>query len=247
MFAWIVTIGEWIWNGIQVGIDAIVVALQFAARVLKTGLLGAWSAVRFTWSDIIRPLGQILDDAYHGLEGLYKNVIRQALDWLTRVTRAVRSVYNTILRPIVNTFERLRQITQLLELLHVPFAAKLDRELADLERRIITPLRLVIQEFNHLVNRVESYVLTVENLFQRVTHLGSIARDLNAIQNFHWRAWAQSLSPTWTATPNPPAQLKSTTDHVALFDAVVAGDDEGSGLNVTGSLALFDQVVQAPS
>lgn len=235
-----------VWQGVQAGIDAIVVALQWAAGALKTGLLGAWQAVRFTWSDIIKPVGQWLAAAYDRLKALYTTVIKPALDWLKRVTDAIKRVYNTLLKPILSTIDNVRKVLQLLELLHVGFAAKLDAELADLERKLSLPLQLVIQEFNKLTNRVESYVLTIENLFTRVTHLGSIGRDLKAIQNMHWGAWSASLGAALTGTPPAPATLAPTSDHAAVFDAVIAGDDAGAGFSVGAALDLFDTVTAAP-
>lgn len=239
MWGIITGIASFIWGGIQAGFDAIVVALQWAANALKTGLLGAWSAVRFAWSDIIRPIGQAVDWAYDRLKTLYTAVIQPALAWLKRITAVVRSVYNTLLRPILNTIDHVRQVLQLLELLHVSFAAKLDAELADLERKLSLPLQLVIQVLNGISNRIESYVLTAENLFQRVTHLGSIGRDVQAIQNIHWGQWVSGLTDAQRATPATPGALAPVDDHVALLQSALTDDTVGDGIDIAGAVALL--------
>lgn len=245
MWGVIVGVAGWIWGAAQTAIDAIVIALQWAAGALKTAVLGAWQAVRFTWNDIVKPIGRFIDDAFQRVKALYTNIIKPSLDWLKRVTHAIRSVYDSVLRPILNTIDRVRQVLQLLELLHVPFAAKLDAELADLERKLALPLQLVIRALNGLTNRVESYVLTAENLFQRVTHLNTIARDLKAIQNLHWAGWTEGLSTAARAKPPAPAPLAPATDHAATLTSVLNGNFDDAGVDMQPAIDELNRALAA--
>lgn len=244
MFGWILGALGFLWNGIQAGFDAIVAALEWSVGALKSGLLAAWQAVKFTWSDVLKPIGRWLDDAYQRLRDAYTDVIKPGLDWLQRVTNALKSVYNTFLRPILSTIEQVRRILKLLELLHLQFAAQLDADLAKLEQKLSLPLQLVIGEFNKLTNRIEGFVLTADNLFVRGTQLASIGRDIQSISNISWNHMIDGIGTKTPVRGGAPLQPATGADLTATFEAAAA-DDGDSDAALAAATAALDELASA--
>lgn len=233
----------WIWDGIQAAADYVVIALQYAYYALKAGLGAVWDAAKFAYNDILKPIGQFLKDAYDRLKSLYNSILKPILDWTKRITDALRKVYNTFVRPILSVIDGARKILTLLELLHVSWAKALDDALANLEHKITTPLQLAIQVINAIDSRIESYVLTADNLFRSVTLLGSIGRDLNPILNMQWNRMMDTLRPYKTDPPGGAAGLASIDEHLDLLGDALANDEVGAGIDVAGAVQfLSDQL-----
>jgi hypothetical protein len=247
MFAWLGALVGWIWNGLQAVSAAIVAALQVAVVLLKVAIGAVWSAARFLWTDLLKPIGQWLDAAYQRLRAFYESVIAPVKDWLDRIVATVRGIYDTLFRPILTAIDGLRRVLELLRLLHVQWAAQLDAELAALEDKIAKPILAIIQFVNGIQNTIDRYILTLDNLFQRVTMLGTIGRDLNPILNMQWGRLLGTLTPKQRAGPTGADDYHTVDELSTFLDAIVAGDDETSGVDTAGAIAYFEQVVGAPA
>lgn len=240
MWAIFTTIISWVWNGIQAVGDAALIALEYAYTFLKKFASAIWDAARFTWEDVVKPIGAWLDAAYQRLKAVYDAVIKPALDWLGRVTSAIRNVYNTVLRPILSTIDNLRRVLAILASLHVAFAQQLDDALTALEKKITGPLQLVISVVNGIANQIEKYVLTVDNLFVQATHLASIRRDLQPIVNLHWDNFLRDMPSEMKDGPTGPVDFQPPNDQLVWLDAAMAGDVENSGVDIEQTLAVLD-------
>ncbi|MBZ5560170.1 MAG: hypothetical protein LAO77_23175 [Acidobacteriia bacterium] len=222
MFAFITTLVSWIWNGIQATADFMVTVLTVAYHVLRVAGTAVWDAAKWTWGTIIRPVGVFLEAAYTRLKTLYASIVAPVLDWTQRIVTTLKKLYATYVQPLMDAVDGVRRMLELLQLLHVQLAKQIDDALATLERKISAPLLLAIQTINVIDNRLESYVLTVDNLFQRATHLNSIRRDLNPILNFQWNRTMGNVKGALAHVHASTPELTPIQDHGAFFSAAIA-------------------------
>lgn len=243
--AFIGAIISWVVGAFQVVSDAILTALVFAYHFLRAFAGDIWTAAKFSYQNILKPIGVWLDRVYQRAVALYAKFVQPVINWLDRVTATLRRIYMTVLAPILSTIDGLQRVLKLLELLHVAWAQQLDDELTALERKLSLPLQLAIQFINSITNRIESYVLTAENLFQRVTHLNTLRRDIGAVQNIGWNALMRNVAPRLSGWHQTPAKLAPLSDADAHLDSLVNGNGEAVGVDVSAALQEFDAWVQA--
>jgi hypothetical protein len=245
MWALIGSVIGWIWDGLQAAETAVIYALQVAYIWLKAGVSAIWDAAKFVWSDVVKPIGSWLEDAWQQVKGIYDRFIAPAVAWLQRLSAALKLVYNTFIAPILTTIDAFRKVLNLLELLHVQWAQQLDAALQNLEHKITGPLLLVIQTINAIDSRIESYVLTVDNLFNSFTLLGSISRDLNPILNFQWSRLMGTLTDKQKAGPSGASGLEIYDQHVTTLDQALAGDEESTGADIAALVKVLDDALMA--
>lgn len=245
MFELIGAVIGWIWNGIQALTTAIVYGLVAAYHFLAAFAGDIWSAAKWSYQTILKPVGLFVDKIYKRAVDLYDHYVQPAIDWLKRVTAVARKLYFTLLSPILATIDGVQKVLKLLELLHVQWAADLDKALAELERKLSLPMQKTIQFVNGLINRVESYVLTAENLFQRVTHLNTLRRDLGAVQNIQWNSLLRNVKGLRPSQLKPSDKLASVDAHLQLMEDVFNGNDEKTGIDVEQIYRLLDVVAAA--
>lgn len=227
MFALIGAVVGWVVSAFQAVTDVIVYGLVAAAHFLFAFGIIIWDGVKFTYANILKPIGLFVDKIYQRAIALYNKYVEPVVKWLDRVTATLRRIYMTVLAPILSTIDGVQRVLKLLELLHVAWAQQLDDELAALERKLSLPLQLAIRFINSITNRIEAYVLTAENLFQRVTHLNTLRRDLGAVQNIQWNSLLRTVAPRRAArVVGPPAPetaeafVETFGDHFAIDQAV---------------------------
>jgi hypothetical protein len=103
----------------------------------------------------------------------------------------VQWIYDRFLRPIFDTIEIVRRTLQLLAALKVRWAAELDAKLAELEGRLLWPIREAyryINETRDVVNRI----IDLDGFFQRATLLRSL-----------WRYQVEALEIWWASIHKP--------------------------------------------
>ena len=148
-----------------------------------------WDVLQKFYGRVLRPF----------VEWSWRNIVKLH-DWLKRtlsplftfldaLRRDVLKIYNRWLRPILDTIDTVRQVARLLAEFHVPFARKIDDALADLEARLMRPIRLALSKINELIYWMDR-VVDFNGLFQRLTLIESAItyeRDM-------WRVWWLSVS-----------------------------------------------------
>lgn len=241
MFELIGAVIGWIWNGIQAITTAIVYGLVAAWHFLAAFAGDIWSAAKWSYQTILKPIGLFVDKIYKRAVDLYDHYVQPAIDWLKRVTAVARKLYFTLLAPILSTIDGVQKVLKLLELLHVQWAADLDKALAELERKLSLPLQTAIHFVNGIINRVESYVLTAENLFQQVTHLNTLRRDLGAVQNIQWNSLLRNVKTELAKNPWKAATLAPPGHYDSILDAHLAGEANVDGVDVSALVQFFDE------
>jgi phage-related protein len=234
-----------VWDAIQTVADYAILALTYAWQFLKAFAGDIWTAAKYVYTDILKPVGEFLHRAYDRLKAIYDKVVAPIERWARRITNAVRGVYNAYFRPILSAIDGVRRVLELLTLLHVQWASQLDKALADLEQKISAPVQEVIGVINHWVNRIESFVLTADNLFRRATLIGSIQRDLNSITNLSWNRSLRSVQHKYTVDDVKEEALMGADEFVQFFDAVADEDEEGTGVDFSAARDVFESMAGA--
>jgi hypothetical protein len=245
MFGFLASLVSWIWDGFQAVSDAVVAGLVAAYHFLSAFAGAIWDAAKFSYQNILKPVGIWLDKMYQRAVLLYDQYVQPVIKWLDRVTAVIRKVYFTVLAPILSVIDGVKRMLALLALLHIQLAQKLEDELTALERKLSLPLQAAIQFLNGIINRVESYVLTAENLFQRVTHLGTLRRDLTAVQNIQWGSLLRNVPRALSAPAPARAPLAPIADADAILQNVVDGDGALVGIDVSAASQEFETWLSA--
>jgi hypothetical protein len=241
MFAFIGLLAGWIWQGLQAVADYALIALTAAYQFIRAGLGAVWDAARWSYTTILKPIGEFLHRQYLWARELYKAFVQPVIDWLHRLSDLLRRLYTTFVQPILSAIDGVQRILGLLELFHIQWAQDLDDALQRLEDKISKPLQLAIQFLNRIASRIESYVLTADNLFQRVTHLRTIQRDLNPVLNMQWGRLLGTLTDKQRAGPVGPSDFVSADEHIQLMEDVFYGNDDATGIDVESALALMER------
>jgi hypothetical protein len=242
MWVWALVLVQWVWNGLQVAADVAITLLQFAYRGLRAFGVAVWDASGWFYKNLLKPVGDFIHRAYDRLRGLYEQFVQPALNWLHDLSNLLRKIYSTFVAPILSLIDGVQRVLQLLELFHIQWAKELDQALQRLEDKLSQPLQLAIRFLNQIVNRVESYVLTADNLFQRVTHLRTFQRDLNAVLNLQsWRLMG-TLTDKQKAGPAGAQPLAAADDHLQFMEDVYNGNDQATGIDADGALLLMEQI-----
>lgn len=126
---------------------------QFYTTVLRPFITWAWSQVQRLHSWLVKTFGPIIKH------------LRQLREWILRT-------YDKWLRPVFATLDALRAIFRTLEIFHVPFADAIDRKIADLESRLLAPLRFALVKINEVIGWIDR-IVTFDGLLQRATLIES--------------------------------------------------------------------------
>jgi hypothetical protein len=234
MWGWIVIFAGWVWDALQAAADYAIIALTYAYKFLKAGLGDVWGAAKWSYNSILKPIGNFLHAAYDRVKAVYDRFVQPAINWLHKVSNLLRKLYVTFVQPILSAIDGVQRLLQLLELFHIQWAKDLDDALERLEEKISRPLQLAIQFINSIVSRIEKYILTADNLFQRLTHMRTIQRDLNSITNMHLGGLIKTLDPHLVKDGVGPIGLSSVDDDREYFrkiydelDGTIATDGVG--------------------
>lgn len=193
----------WIWKGLEVVgrvslhvLHASVIALWGFARSVFNGLLdlgklaahgfkAAWGLLRQLYTDILRPVWIKFWKLIDRLRGTLERIFRPVLDFLNTIREELLGFYDDWIRPILDTIGIARKWLNILSLLHIDFAKKLDAKLASIEDAIDAPFRFVLGQLNALINLVNR-IVTADGLFQRLALVRSLERDMLYVDRL-WR------------------------------------------------------------
>jgi hypothetical protein len=238
-------IAGWIWDGLTAAAAATVAALSatvsflwgFAmatydglivvGKELLAGLGKAWDFFQLTYDDVLKPAWDKFYSMFDRVRTWLNDTFGPVIQFLQTVRTQILAFYKTWIKPVLDTIDAARSVLKVLEALHVAWAQKLDNALGDLEARINAPFLFVIGKLNELLNFVNR-VMTADGLIQRIAHLRTLARDIDATWSMLLQAKTRPLSgddqygitrSSETATPKTVVD-----DTIAMFEG---GDSEG--------------------
>jgi hypothetical protein len=197
-FGWLITLAELVFAGLHAAADVVIAYLAWAVNALfflgqlaynalvelggvaMRGIRQAWRFFRWTYDDILAPAWRKFWRLVDVVRGTLERVLRPVFAVLRRIRDELLHLYAKWVRPVLDTIETTRKVLRVLSALHIPFARKLDHQLAELEEKIDRPFRYLLGKVNEVINFVNR-IATADGLFQRLALVRSIARDWQVI------------------------------------------------------------------
>jgi len=179
-FGWLadkaVTVALVVWHAIQV----VGSALGHFAIGLGQVLAKVYKLFASFWSAVLRPFIGYVWRAVDHLQAWLKGTFGPALKFLEMLRQRTLDIYNKYFKPVLDTIDVARRTLQLLAVFRVQWARELDRKLAELQDAILWPIREVMLRLNQAMDWINR-IVTLDGLFQRLTLLRSITRDIGRI------------------------------------------------------------------
>lgn len=147
-----------------------------------------WSTLKSVYSDILKPAWDKFNSLVTRLHGWLQTKFAPILKWLTTARKYVQGIYDTFVKPVVDVIDVAKQALNILAQLGVAWAKQLEQDLSELEAKIEEPFNYVEGKLNELINWVNQ-IVDLDGLFQRVTLLNSLVRDVNN----EWRILINSV------------------------------------------------------
>jgi len=199
MFAWLITLGQWIWNGIQAATTATVAFLSATVQILwsvvrATGSLlwkvgsHVWTFFRATWDHVLKPAWDKVFKFVDRVHDWAEKYLGPTLRKLNDLRKRLNGFWKTYVRPILDIIDVTRRVLQLATTLHIPFAHAIDVALGNIEATIERRYQQLLGALNDIINLVNR-VITLDGLVQRVALIRSLERDYV----FAWRALTNSF------------------------------------------------------
>jgi hypothetical protein len=183
------------WAAEVSAVDGVIVTL---VREIQTALTGLGNAIKAGYTivarlagfilqalatvlkELLRGMLKVLEDIREVLKHIYDDVLKPLAAAMAKLRQRLMDIYERFIRPVLIVIQDIRKVLRLLAAFHVPFAAKLDRTLADLEKRITGPFLLLLRYTNAVANWV-NLIITNGYLLQRSVFLNSIKHYVGSI------------------------------------------------------------------
>lgn len=145
------------------------------------------------WRGVLRPFITYVWRNIERLQKWLKDTLGPALKFIDSVRQRVLEIYDRYFRPIFDTIEVVRRTLQLLAALRLDWARELDRKLAEIEDRLLWPIREAMFRLNQVTEWINR-IVTLDGLFQRLTLLRSVGRDIGRIAAIWHQAHSRPLT-----------------------------------------------------
>ena len=179
---------------------------RFNADSWDNFLDALWDHVKKNWkllwcevSQVIPKIIQIIRDHRKYQDWIYKHLIQPALKWI----------------------QRARVVIQILKALHVPFAAKLDKIIAQIQGALFLPFSTLLGWFNIHSLWINS-ILTWDWTIQRAVFQRTMYKYQGDWINMWWSTQFQPSAPTSGGAPVPLAKPCTVGECAQQVQAMVA-------------------------
>ena len=211
-WGWIATIASWIWTGVQVAARVSLAILEWSVKVLwafaqsvHNGLVAlgrgvtrgfqlAWGFLRSTYESVLLPAWQKFWQWFERFRGWLEDVLRPVFRFLEMLRAELLGFYNKWIRPILDSIDIARKVLRVFATLGADWARAADRRLAELQEWIAVPFRIVLAKLNEAIDTLDR-IVDAGGLFQRLTLMRSIERDIAYVARSFWRSQVKGLTP----------------------------------------------------
>jgi hypothetical protein len=223
-FAWLLTLVEALWTGVEVAGKVALAILQYSVQwawraivLLGKGAIElagyAWKGLRQTWTAlkfaVLHPkaawekLWHWVDNAEQWL----KDTFGPTLDWLQRQAQKLRTFWHDYVQPWLDIIDVTRRALRVLAALGVDWAKTLDAKLGAIEDAIASRYLQIVGYLNDVINIVNR-IMTADGLFQRLTFVRTLVRDYQLAWNALLNGWHKPLTTTESAALTKRAEGK---------------------------------------
>lgn len=245
LFNLIVQVFEFIWQ-----------VLEVVGKYIVDGLHSVGKFFEHLWDNFFKGIFTRLLNGIQKLTTFLESKLRPIIKFLMTVRKNLDRIYKTYVAPFLKVIQHIRQFLQVLKLLHVKFAAELDKILGQVQRDVqgvFTQIRGILNTTIDLLN----IIADPSKLLRKPTMVLSVRRSINALIR-----QTTGLPPGWyfpsprksaphgvgflpanfnpaDPTHNPPASYYLGLDSgVPSFDFL--GDGETIPDTAVDDLSIFD-------
>jgi len=174
---------QWVVNALWIMVIALSHGLAEGLWLAARWAGRAYDALKVAWDRAIKPFLSWSYRKLNTLELWVKQKLAPVLEFIGKVKARIDELYKTFVRPIIDTIEFIRAVNRVLETFGITLLQKLDEVLAQIERKIEDPLLWVREKITWVENWIDR-IVTFDGLFQRLTLLRSLERDVA----YRWRS-----------------------------------------------------------
>lgn len=192
------------------------------AGIILRAITSVLSLAALIWTTVLKPLLSALQKILKTIAHVIDKVLKPYLDWMRQMRKLILDLYNRFVRPIIVIIESIRRVIAIFKLLHIHVFDALDRQLAKIEGKILTPIYFALYRLNTLGNWV-SFILNIQMLIHRGLFLGSMnatrGGTLNLLANAPIYGFAEL--PHVDTAPNGGLAPQSFTTATAAIAAAI--------------------------
>jgi hypothetical protein len=178
------------------------------ARDTASVLGSVWGFFRKLWDRVLLPMLQRLDRYVVRLFKWLRDTFGPIISFLQEVRRKILAFYDKWFRPIFDTIDVFRRILGIFSLFGFEWSRKLDQALAELQDRLLAPIRLVLEKVNQVIDIVDR-IVTLDGLVQRVTLIRSLLKYQKDALNVWWQSVHRPLTPDQQQEYQRPLQTRT--------------------------------------
>jgi len=160
-------------NGLRQNMIDIANKLMKFAWTIANGLAAVFNILKFIWGNVLGPLVKAIRGLADKIARVLNKVLKPILDGMAAQRKAILDLYTKYIRPIIVAIEKVRRIIHFFQLLHIHIFDGLDRTLAKIEGKLLTPIYKLLYRVNTLGNWV-NFILNLNLLLRRGLFLGSM-------------------------------------------------------------------------
>lgn len=205
--------------------------------VVSTGSIFSktWDGLSGLWSNVVRPAIGWLSDIVSRFARWLQSFIQPLLDWARAVRDELLAIYRRFVAPILNALNIAKNILDLLAQIHIPFAAALDQYVAELEHWITEGYLKILGEVNKVLDTLNG-LFTFDGLLQRFVLIRSVQRDWLLVQRSLLNPMNKSLTDTQTAKNNARWRPQNQNEVLDALAHYVNGGSNDTGDAVAASV-----------
>jgi hypothetical protein len=203
--SWIIgafqTVGSAVATALSAVVSYLVTAVSWltgrlASVITSSGTIFAktWDGLRRVWTNVLRPVILWTDKAFTRVETWLTRTFGPAFKYLRLVRNTLDHVFTRFLRPVFDTVSFVRQFNRVLHVVHIHVLDGVTSTLMSIEQRLDAALFFLYGKINELTNWI-NVIVTADGLFQQVTLLRSLERDLV----YSWRMMVNARDAPLTA------------------------------------------------
>lgn len=168
-------------------LQTLVVAFRALTGILGNVLKGHFSIftsaarwVSHAMSTLVKKWIPGLIQEVRSLYQKIRNLLKPVIDTIHRIRQIQQLYFDDYIRPVLNFIQHLRQALLILRLLHVKFATQLDQRLSAIESQITERFLEVLRSLN-LVSDYLNYILDPFGLFDSGLYLQTALRSIGSL------------------------------------------------------------------
>lgn len=152
---------------------------RVADILFSTGAIFArvWDGIKLLWKDVLQPMIKWIDAGLKRFESWLRKTFAPLFKYLKAFKTQFDALYLRFVQPVLDVIGFVKQLNHVLNLLHIHILDKLTEILTRIEQRIDDVVLWINGKLNEIVGWL-NIIVTADGLFQRVTLLRSLERDL---------------------------------------------------------------------